>query len=462
MKRAYRILPCYAGDVSGVCSALYELEGMVVIHDPSGCNSTYNTHDETRWFAKDSMIYLSGLSELDAILGSDRKLLEEVCEAAQTLRPRFVALASSPIPYLSGMDLTAIARLVEQRTGIPSFYVPTNGLRDYNKGMENAFLQLERRFLTEPVNIRPGTVNILGVTPLDYGPTQAVQSLRSWLQERGWQVQSCWAMGSTLDELRQAGAAEVNLVVSAGGLALAQALQRRYGTPYVAGIPIGSDGAQVEAALRAAAATGENQMPCLVRGQEMDAARDEAGKQRKMPCLVCGQEMDAAREETGKQRKMSCLVRGDETHDMELVRNTDRICRGTRYSDDGHAEQMDQHVDSCLAGTGHQETASSVITLIGEPIIMGSLAAAIAGKYHVKTRVLCPLDVDKRLLAPEDQHIRGEEALEQALQGSRTIVADPMYQTICPQDAAFYPLPHQAFSGRNGWQTARDLITMDI
>ena len=30
MRQAYRILPVYSGDVSGVCSALYELGGMVV------------------------------------------------------------------------------------------------------------------------------------------------------------------------------------------------------------------------------------------------------------------------------------------------------------------------------------------------------------------------------------------------------------------------------------------------
>ena len=34
MNRTNRILPTYTGDVSGACSALYELGGMVVIHDP--------------------------------------------------------------------------------------------------------------------------------------------------------------------------------------------------------------------------------------------------------------------------------------------------------------------------------------------------------------------------------------------------------------------------------------------
>ena len=49
MRQTYKMIPIYTADVSGVCSALYELGGMTVMHDPSGCNSTYNTHDEIRW-----------------------------------------------------------------------------------------------------------------------------------------------------------------------------------------------------------------------------------------------------------------------------------------------------------------------------------------------------------------------------------------------------------------------------
>lgn len=393
MKRAYRILPCYAGDVSGVCSALYELGGMVVIHDPSGCNSTYNTHDETRWFSQDSMIYLSGLSELDAILGSDKRLLEEICETALSLQPRFIAIASSPIPYLSGQDLTAIARLVEQRTGITAFYVPTNGLRDYNKGIEQAFLQLEHRFLTETSTRKANSVNILGMTPLDYGPTNAAQSLRTWLEMHGYCVQSCWAMGSTLDELALAGEAEVNLVVSAAGLPLARVLERRYGTPYVVGIPIGDAGEMIQRALRTAVDTGIPQYPCLTRGPEE-----------------------------------SFHTRSQTEQAMNVALQT------------------------------HKET----VTLVGEPVLMGSLAAVIAEEYHVETRLICPLDVDRTLLASQDLRVHGEEEVELALQDRTVIVADPMCRPVCPQTATFYPLPHQAFSGRNGWRTARDLIMLEI
>ena len=95
MKRINRILPVYAADISGVCSALYELGGMTVMHDASGCNSTYNTHDEPRWYDTDSLVFLSGLSELEAVMGDDEKFIGDVAEAARELHPAFIALADA-------------------------------------------------------------------------------------------------------------------------------------------------------------------------------------------------------------------------------------------------------------------------------------------------------------------------------------------------------------------------------
>ena len=117
MRQSYRIIPIYTADVSGVCSALYELGGMTVMHDPSGCNSTYNTHDEIRWYDQDSLIYISGLTEIDAIMGNDEKFLDDIKEAARELHPKFIALAGSPIPYMNGTDFPALAQVLEEETG---------------------------------------------------------------------------------------------------------------------------------------------------------------------------------------------------------------------------------------------------------------------------------------------------------------------------------------------------------
>ena len=63
------MISTYAADVSGVCSALYEMGGMTVMHDASGCNSTYHTHDEPRWYDSESLVFISGLSEMSIARG---------------------------------------------------------------------------------------------------------------------------------------------------------------------------------------------------------------------------------------------------------------------------------------------------------------------------------------------------------------------------------------------------------
>ena len=101
MKSNYaKIISCYAADTAGVCSALFELGGMTVVHDASGCNSTYATHDEPRWFNSESMVYISALTEMDMVCGNDEKLIGDVVRAARELQPEFIALCNSPIPLM--------------------------------------------------------------------------------------------------------------------------------------------------------------------------------------------------------------------------------------------------------------------------------------------------------------------------------------------------------------------------
>ena len=38
--------------------------------------------------------------------------------------------------------------------------------------------------------------------------------------------------------------------------------------------------------------------------------------------------------------------------------------------------------------------------------------------------------------------------MEEALKDAEIIVADPLYRPVCPENVAFYELPHIAFSGR--------------
>ena len=366
MRQAYRIIPIYTSDVSGVCSALYELGGMVVIHDPSGCNSTYNTHDEIRWYNQDSLIFISGLTEIDAVMGNDEKFLSDVKEAAGELHPKFIALVSSPIPFMNGTDFPALAKVLETETGIPAFAVPTNGMHDYVYGAGKALEEIARRFVPEQMEDRNGserTVNLLGATPLDFGPISKVEELKKNLEQYGWKVISTWAMGDSLEDLAQAGKAEMNLVISSVGLRAAKMLKEKYGMPYVIGTPYKEYAERISEALE---------------------------KRIQIPAI-----------------------------------------------EDRRRENLQE--------TGNSE---KIITLIGEPVTIGSLAAIIERRYHYKTRILCPLENAEGLLGEHDLKICGEEEMENALKNAQIVVADPLYRPICPAECEFYERAHIAFSGR--------------
>lgn len=380
MRQAQSMLPVYTGDVSGVCSALFELGGMVVIHDPSGCNSTYNTHDEIRWYDQDSLIFISGLTDVDAIMGNDEKLVHDVVEAARQTHPRFVVLVSSPVPYQLGTDFGALARLVEDRSGVPCLFLPTNGMHDYVRGAGRAFELLahhvdERRGSSARGGVR---VNVLGLTPLDFAAATTCSSLEGWLEGEGCELVSCWAMGDTLDDVHRAAEADVNLVVSATGLRAARVLERRLGIPFVAGVPVGAFADGLAQALRAAALDGRSRLA---------------------------------------------------------------------YQD---------------VRRSHAATVPASVTLVGEPVSLGSVAAALE-RAGTPCRLVSPLEDTDQLIDArcDDVCARGEERVMSALAGAEVVVGDPFYALACTWGTRFCRLPHLAFSGRQWLHEIPDLVRLD-
>lgn len=450
MRQVFRKIPVYTGDVSGVCSALFELGGMIVMHDPSGCNSTYNTHDEIRWYDNDSLIFISGLNEMEAIMGSDEDLIRDITESAGIYSPKFIAIANSPIPYITGMDFDAICRLVEDQTGIPAFYITTNGMHDYTRGAGLAFKQLAERFVNAPVphgagknnteiqesraveekentaannsnkiEKKPVRCNILGVTPLDFAAATSVESLRSKVEAAGFDIVSCWAMGDSLEDIQNSADADVNLLAASSGFAAAQYMFRKFGIPFTAGIPAeGTEDIYFEA-VRLAAESGENQFP--FREREHLPGKPVSGS------ASCQQE-----------------------------------------SGDGKA------VPVCF---------------IGEPVIMTSLAAQVQRRTGVRTHVFGATEEAGVFLGAEDAALCGEEELEEALgklamaevsarqqdqdldkavppDPENTyrvkVVADPYYKDVLPAGCELISLPHLAFSGRILLNDIPDLFHLSI
>lgn len=290
MKQIASRISIYSADAFGVCSALYELGGLCVMHDASGCNSTYNTHDEPRWYEFDSMVYISGLSEMEAIMGDDQKFIDDIVYTAKELSPNFIAMAGTPIPTMIGTDFKAIANIIEKETNIPTFGFDTTGMHSYVSGAYKAFEALAKRFLKRNDKESRGEkkesidkesreakntiikVNILGATPLDFSINKSVEAMVDLLKENNFEVISTWAMGSSLEYIKNAGDADVNLVVSYSGMGAAKYMYENLNIPYVIGTPFGKEFAnKVIEDLKEVKSTKENKVSYDNRKIDKDA-----------------------------------------------------------------------------------------------------------------------------------------------------------------------------------------------
>lgn len=269
MKQIASRISIYSADTFGVCSALYELGGLCVMHDASGCNSTYNTHDEPRWYDFDSMVYISGISEMEAIMGDDQKFIDDIIYTAKELNPKFIALAGTPIPTMIGTDFKAIANIVENETKIPTFGFNTTGMNSYVSGSYKAFEALSKRFLKrndKESRAEKSRVNILGATPLDFSINNSIKSTVDLLKENDFDVISTWAMGSTLEDIKNAVNTDVNLVISYSGMGAAKYMYEKFNIPYIVGTPFGKEFAKkIVADLKEAIITKENKISYINR-----------------------------------------------------------------------------------------------------------------------------------------------------------------------------------------------------
>lgn len=435
----------YTADVSGVCSALYELGGMTVIHDPSGCNSTYSTHDEPRWFDTDSLMFVSGLDEMTAVLGDDNVLIDDVTHAVRDLKPRFVTLCSGSIPHIIAFDCKGVAHLLEKRTGVPMLPVATTGNRSYVAGVGAALTEWVKRFadsLESPYRVGSSgspdcsantlegaggpescagkklngaadpeacgnesfSVNLLGVTPLDFSINGNVDAMRKVFEDAGIPVNCCAAMGESFDSLRHIFRASVNVVVSSCGRRLARYMEQTAGIPYVEGTPIGAYGAArlpelAKEAYEKKRASLEEDSHGALDGASGTAGKETAARPGSFRMLLAKKKGDS---------EGICLWKGNPAHERWDV-------------PDGQ------------------------ILIIGEEVFAQSLAAAIN-----QLTPDCRHGLQAFAVWPDVDHGFPEDVLAELIRKSRYIIGDPLYRTI-PHDSTqntFVDFPHEAYSGR--------------
>ena len=225
------IVPPITSDYSGACSTLYGENILKILISPHGCKTPV-AYDEIRNIDC-SLQYSTSLNELEIVTGEIDGLQENIKEIiSQNPRIEFIAIISTVVPQIIGMDLETIVENIEEELDIPCIFINTNSFENYYSGISLTLNSLANKFMVENQKIK-NTVNIIGYSPLTFGKIEKLEELFSLIKSLDLNILTVFSDNLSLEKIKNSTSAELNLVLSYEGLALAKYMEKEFSIPYI-------------------------------------------------------------------------------------------------------------------------------------------------------------------------------------------------------------------------------------
>jgi nitrogenase molybdenum-cofactor synthesis protein NifE len=208
---------------------------VILVHGPKGCVYHINYILGMRG-DRPSEIYSTCLDEKDVIFGAEQKLSLAIEELDRDIRPELIFVLSCCASSIIGEDVFAAIR--ETRTAARCIGIDAGGFEgDFRTGYGETLRRLVEELAEETDAVDPRSVNLIGL--LRGGPD--AKELERILSLIDVKVNSVLTADTTLERIRKLGSAALNVVVcETSGKDAAEALQKKFGTPYIIEeIPIG-------------------------------------------------------------------------------------------------------------------------------------------------------------------------------------------------------------------------------
>lgn len=168
------------------------------------------------------------LDDHDVTFGSAEKVQEAFKEIIEEYRPQCVFLVTTCVIEIIGDDFDAISEGLSELYGIPVLPVHTEHFKceDDLPGLERTITVCAEMMKSCDCD---NSVNLLGQRMGDFATTE----LYAMLQKAGVKIGLQLPCGCSVDDIKNAAAAKVNIVVNDIALPLAQKMQEKFGIPYV-------------------------------------------------------------------------------------------------------------------------------------------------------------------------------------------------------------------------------------
>ena len=240
-----RFLPT-PSDRMGIIWSLLAVQGAIVLeYGPAG-----TTHYSMGLYGGlglrfQNRMFTTHMSEDDVVMGDVTRLEEALVELDKNYAPKVIFVVASSVTAVIGTDIKGVCRYMQNEVKAKLVAFEQGGFRgDYSVGLAETYKLLVRNLPQKGVAQEKGVYNIIGASAWRYRMASDIWEVKSLLSEAlGLSCNACLCCDTSVEELQAMGKSQVNIVLGNEGLAAAQYLEEKFGTPYVYAAPYGYSGA---------------------------------------------------------------------------------------------------------------------------------------------------------------------------------------------------------------------------
>lgn len=169
------------------------------------------------------------VNEHDITFGCEEKIVEALKHIDETINPKAIMLVTTCVLEVIGEDVGGIKRAIQDEMNAKLLVVNTEHFKSSNhiSGMEDTLRELST--LMEKQETEDGSVNILGYRQHDIEKTE----FYNVLMEEGLKINTIIPAESSIDNLKTAPKAALNIVTEFIALPLAEEMKEKFDIPFV-------------------------------------------------------------------------------------------------------------------------------------------------------------------------------------------------------------------------------------
>ncbi len=247
--------PRYLCALGGAISTLQTLPKAVpILHASAGCGSNisfalnYAAGYYGSSYCGGQALPSSNVYENEIVFGGEGRLEEQIENTLKVIDGELYFVLTGCMVEMIGDDARGVAKKFSSGK-VSVLAADTGGFHGNSfKGYDIVLSTLFRDFVVKNAFKNEKLLNLWGVVPLqDVFWKGNLKSLKSILTELGYHVNTFFGEGETLDNLRNSGAAAMNIVVSdVYGIEPAKVFEEIHGVPYITvPFPIGENGTEI-------------------------------------------------------------------------------------------------------------------------------------------------------------------------------------------------------------------------